>query len=300
MRAFFSGWPAVSFVLVAACGYDDHADLFALGNSAKDAGGSGGSSGAGGSSTTAGNAAGGSNDTGGSGTGGSSDTGGSNDTGGSSGTGGSTGPNTDSFDLIDDMEQTADAGTSRLPRVNGRTGNWFTYQDPGGGGQQQPGNGRFTFYEIVPARGDSHWSARTYGSEPAQSWGAQLAATLMNPAAPYDASKYTGIHFFAQAIPGKTTAVSVSFRESRTAPPSAGGTCTNNAICYNDFAKDITLGTSWQEVRVLFADATSQTASLGALDASHLITILFSVAGGTTYDFWIDDLAFICKNAGCT
>jgi hypothetical protein len=53
-------------------------------------------------------------------------------------------------------------------------------------------------------------------------------------------------------------------------------------------------------VRVLFADTASDAASLGALDPSHLITILLSVAGGTTFDFWIDDLAFICKNAGCT
>ena len=73
----------------------------------------------------------------------------------------------------------------------------------------------------------------------------------------------------------------------------AGGVCTTG--CNDDFGADIALAADWQQFTIDFATATQLGWSgtmLPAIDPTGLFAIHFQ-AGPGTFDFWIDDVAFV-------
>jgi hypothetical protein len=262
-------WAAL--IAIAACGYKSYDELFVAGQ------------------------------------GGSANTGGRAQTGGAAGQGGSARPNTGgsagsfAIDLIDSMEQDADGG-SALPRVNGRTSGWFTYNDGTTSGWQEPRPGAFRMASIYPApRDGSQWAARTFGNG-FTSWGSSMGLNLKSGAA-YDASAYAGVVFYAMVgDQAPTSSFRIAFPEPRTvasSDPSGLGACSSQ--CWDHFGKDIEPTKTWTSYTVLFAEARQiqPIATPAALDATHLIGISFELGPSAPFDLWIDDIAFVCKNASC-
>jgi hypothetical protein len=270
MRRLFAWAPAVVLV---ACGYSDYAEMFAPSyGTAQGSGGAGGSAGTG-AYVQAGGAAG---VTGGSGPG----------VGGSTSSGG--------LDLIDDMEEDADGG-SGVPRVNGRSGGWYTYNDGTRSGWQNPAT-PFTMTGIYPMpREGSRWAARTFGAG-FTSWGAGLGLSLTSSGT-YDASAYTGIVFYAMVgDQAPTTDVRIVFPEPRTIPttdPSGVGKCTSP--CWDHFGQDLKPTKSWQRITVVFADArqVQPVVTPAVLDTAHLTGIDWQAPPNKPFDLWVDDIAFM-------
>jgi hypothetical protein len=112
----------------------------------------------------------------------------------------------------------------------------------------------------------------------------------------YNASKYTGISFFAKK--GSTTAngaVRVKVPDRNTDP--TGGICTS---CSNDFGVDLTLTTTWTKYTIPFSGMTQQ-AGWGAprpakIDPTGVVAVQFQVGTtGQVYDIWVDDVTFTCN-----
>jgi hypothetical protein len=120
-----------------------------------------------------------------------------------------------------------------------------------------------------------------------------LGVNMTNPKAAYDASRFTGISFFARRAPGSTAFLRVQIQDWNTDP--GGHVCTN---CYNYFGRRIALSTEWQRFTLPF-DSFQQLPGWGAprpprLDTSNIFGIQFQITEpGVRFDFWIDDLAFV-------
>ncbi|HLZ07397.1 MAG TPA: hypothetical protein VKT80_02335, partial [Chloroflexota bacterium] len=134
-------------------------------------------------------------------------------------------------------------------------------------------------------------------------WGAGMGFNLHDPGdgmngsakTPYDASAYTGIAFWAKAGSGSTTSLRVNVSDKDTDP--AGGTCAPADKCNDHFGKDIALTANWAAYTMTFHELLQLGwgQSFAALDAAHLYAIQFQVGKGTTFDVWLDDVAFLTK-----
>ncbi len=193
--------------------------------------------------------------------------------------------------LIDDFED----ANNVVSLLEGRTGALYTYVDTTGS-TISPGAGS-TF---IPALGGNAGSARAahfsgHLSSASTVWGG-FGADFLSPKAVYNASKYTGITFWAKK--GSSTAnsgVRVKVPDRNT--DAVGGICTS---CSNDFGTDLTLSTTWTKFTIPFSSMTQQ-AGWGAprpahIDATGVVAVQFQVTTpGINYDTWVDDLSFICN-----
>jgi hypothetical protein len=257
------------------------------GGSGGSVGGSSGSSGSGfGGSTGGGSGSGfGGTGAGGSGVGGTSGASGTAGTAGTAGAGGGVGPGGD--DLIDDME----TGTGSILGRNGRVGAWYTYNDETEGGAQSPEMGA----SFVPDSGGhgGMYAAHTAGSGFTE-WGAGMGFDLANDGVTkgtYNAAAYTGISFWAKGTPFRLKVLVPA-----TVPTAQGGTCTV-APCGDNHGSVITATSEWQQFVVPFSSLTQE--SWGGEQIAWSTTLLnavigiqFQVTAGTTFDIWIDDVAF--------
>ena len=123
---------------------------------------------------------------------------------------------------------------------------------------------------------------------------ASLAMTFTKPYSFYDASRYSGIGFFARRGPGAFRRVRVSVLDVNTAEN--GKICRE---CSNTFGKEIEIGETWQWHVVPFADM-AQRGSWGnprpPYVAVHAVSMLFwSFESGLPgeFDLWIDDVRFV-------
>jgi endoglucanase len=188
---------------------------------------------------------------------------------------------------LDDGED----GNNQILTSGGRGGYWYTYADKAG-------------TTIVPPAGDT---GGTFAMSEGGAHGSTLAARMqgkvgrggivyagmgfsfVDPKAPYDASKFKGIAFFAKTGEKSTTSIRVKVPDVNT--DKDGKVCTE---CYNDFGVDLNLTTAWKRYVVPFA-SMSQLAGWGAphtaaIDAHKLYGIQWQVASpGAAYDVWIDD-----------
>ena len=124
---------------------------------------------------------------------------------------------------------------------------------------------------------------------------AAMGLNFRDPKEAFDASKYEGITFFAKRTAASTSRLVVKLPDGNTDPD--GGIC---SACYNDYGAAITVGTQWQRYVLPFRDLR-QEPDWGAPRKPHLDrTKVFAIhweakASGADFDFFVDDIAFICK-----
>ncbi|XXX73197.1 CIA30 family protein [Sorangium sp. So ce134] len=210
-------------------------------------------------------------------------------------TGAGGGPQT--LEIIDDMEDEDNA----IRASGGRIGYWYTFNDGTEGATQNPppdpegtGETPFTMSAIEPARGQSAYAARSWGSG-FEGWGVGFGFDLNSPEGtktPYDASAYTGITFWAKVGAGSSTAATVMISDPSTDP--AGGSCTDE--CDNWQKSLAGISEEWQQFTIPFADLKQggwgTPATTDQIDATKLYSIQFQVSEAATFDIYIDDLAF--------
>jgi endoglucanase len=125
---------------------------------------------------------------------------------------------------------------------------------------------------------------------------AGVGLNFLDPKAPYDASDYDGIAFFARRAKGSASTVRLKVPDVSTDPDAK--VCTE---CFNDFGADLEIAETWQQYTIPF-DRMAQTPGWGAprpgsIDRSKLFGVQWQVATpGAAFDLWIDDVVFYgCK-----
>ena len=191
--------------------------------------------------------------------------------------------------LIDDMEDNNDA----ILTAEGRQGFWFTFNDQTAGAKQSPPSTGFTMSALSTPRETSTFAARTSGSG-FTAWGAGMGLNLNSMGttkSAYDASGYTGLTFWAMAAAGSATTVRVSVADADTSPE--GGVCMGDK-CNDHFGAPIELGATWKQYALKFSELKQEGFGqpFPGLKAAALYAISFSVGANTTFDVYIDDIAF--------
>jgi hypothetical protein len=223
-------------------------------------------------------------------TGGTLGTGGVRPTGGTLGTGGSTCPPlAANEELIDDLND----GDRFIPPLNGRSGAWFTGHDLSPDAKMYPDPDTTGF--VPSATGDAcrKYASYVYGTGYVL-WGADFWFGLGSP---YDASKYTGISFWARVDAGTSTVVRVTFPDKDTLPD--GNLCQTGSSaganqCYDHYGQRITMSTTWTKYYVSFSSLSQDGWGRGGtgFDPGTLYQVLFMIPVGATFGIWVDDVAF--------
>lgn len=179
-------------------------------------------------------------------------------------------------------------GDGRVLVRDGRGGYWFTFVDSEGS-RIDPPSGPFKMGE--PGHAGSKHAARMRGhmAESGKSIYAGMGFSFADPRGLYDASKYTGVTFWAKG-PGR---VRVEVPDVHTSPE--GGVCKD---CYNDFGVVIVLENDWHKYTIPF-DWLQQRPNWGdpfpKIEPKQLIAMEFEFgAAGRDFDISIDDIAFVC------
>jgi hypothetical protein len=190
--------------------------------------------------------------------------------------------------VIDNLEDSNNV----IPLIDGRTGNWYQYSD-------QTATPTLTIAAIPGKRGpNSLVAVHTTGSG-FMTWGSGIGVDLNSSSGtkqPWDASAYRGVTFWGRAE--ATVSVTNTYPDGNTDP--SGGVCNAlpapDGVCDHHWNVGISLTPTWKRYTVLFADLVLEPGTVPpptAPDPSRLVSIQFRVQPGTTYDFWIDDLAFL-------
>jgi hypothetical protein len=212
-------------------------------------------------------------------------------TGGTGGTGGVTVVCTPG--LIDDMEQ--DLG-GLLPPCEGRSGNWYTFNDslcP----NQYPAPGITPFPYSTPGSSGTGHCVSSYGTcgTGTGAYGAALAFNLVYDSASggnlaYDAAGrgYTGIRFNARTDNAGT--VLVTMPDIHSSPQ--GNYCTS---CYDDYGTTLTLSGTWATYTIQWTQLTNGGWGVPASTfvPNGIYAIQFRSSPGTTFSFYIDDIRFM-------
>jgi endoglucanase len=194
--------------------------------------------------------------------------------------------------MIDDFED----NNNQINVVGERGGYWYTYADKEGSTiwpEQGDNGGTFT---VVEGGKDSKYAANMKGKLAGKSIVyAAMGLNFLDPKGPFDASAYQGITFWIKRGPGSTGKLSVKLPDGNTDPE--GSIC---SACYNDYGTQINVGEQWQRVVIPFRDL-KQEPDWGAprkphADPGKLFAIHWEAkSSGAEFDFWVDDIAFICK-----
>ena len=194
--------------------------------------------------------------------------------------------------LIDDGE---DGNNQNLPNDN-RGGYWYTFRDKKGTTVEPvAGEDGGTFAMSEGGHG-SQFAARYHGKV---GTGAPLFAGMgmnfVDPKAPYDASKYAGIAFWAKRGEDSTGKVRLKVPDVNTDPD--GGVCTE---CFNDFGGDLNLTTDWKQY-IFPWKSMKQMPGWGNPRKPHITPekiygVQFQVkVPRANYDIYVDDLRFLCQ-----
>lgn len=183
--------------------------------------------------------------------------------------------------MIDDFE---DGDRYVLPNAQ-LNGSWYTTDD-GTGGLLVPVPS--TSYQ--PAEGGVAGSA--YAGYMAgggfTDWGAALAVSLNGYRCAYDATGQQGIRFYARG----TGSVTVAIATNDTIPRSEDGNCLLD--CYDHYSLSIDLGATWALYQLPWF-RFSQSPDWGTdviFRVSQLRTIEFAAPANSTFQLYVDDLAF--------
>jgi Carbohydrate binding domain (family 11) len=263
------------------------------GGEAEPSGGSAMNGGSAGSSTagTDGGGAGGSSAGGSFGGSSGASGGGAGGTSGSAGSGGgvSDGPLLDGFEDNDLL----------VEQYDGRSGVWYTFDD-GTTGTITPTPLTCTPLTDAPSELGKfaiHVTATGYSD-----YGSGLGVDFISGKMPYDASRYTGIRFWAKVGAGKNTRHRLQISDSNTDP--MGGKCTTGssapqgAKCEDHYGKDLTLTSTWAQYTYAFADLIQlgwgypPDNNTTKIDSTSLYGLQFKANSKLEVDLWIDQLEF--------
>ena len=186
--------------------------------------------------------------------------------------------------LIDDFED----GNTRVAQIEGRGGYWFKSTDPAGS--------FFGPADLGPVEGGRngglvlHPVGKTVPPSD-EAWGAILGGNFSSEGL-YDASKYSGISFWAKVGENSTRSIRVEVGDVNT--HENGGVCTQ---CWNHFGADLTFTPEWKQYVLLFR-SLRQEQGWGDprppnIDPSQLYSIGFKIKPGNTFEFWLDDVEFV-------
>jgi endoglucanase len=192
---------------------------------------------------------------------------------------------------IDDLED----NNNQNNVAEGRGGYWYTYVDKEGstvwpeageqGGTFTPSEGGYNSKYAANVKGKIVNGNVVFGA---------MGMNFADPKSLYDAGKYVGITFWAKRGASSTPKLRVKLPDVNTDPE--GGAC---SACFNDFGVDLNLGEQWQRYVIPFREL-KQEPQWGDrkphLNASKVFAIQWQTqAKGNEYDFWVDNIAFICK-----
>lgn len=186
--------------------------------------------------------------------------------------------------IVDDFE----TGTLFLPPAEGRIGEWYTYTD---------GTTGCIRSEVV-ADGSSQvlhvsgggFTARGAGFGTTWDWsGAQQGVCA------YDLSAYSGIRFRARG----NAWLRVTIPNRETTARSAGGTCPDDASCFDAHGRNVVLTAEYQEFVLPFcAFATQGWGPVsGPPDLTSATNLNFFINTTSNFDVWIDDIALVPRSA---
>ena len=208
------------------------------------------------------------------------------------------GSTTGSYELIDDFE---DMDALILPAPP-RNGPWYVFHDATTAGVESP----FTVELLTGAnvRTDStaalHLTAHGFTD-----WGAGVGADFVNQAGskvPYDASAYSGIHFYAKVATGTQTVMKLLIPTIYS--DAGGGKCSDSVAgkhCSDHLFCSISgLKTTWAGYQCNFSALVQQGTFGGlpqpTLDPKSVYSVQFTwVTKTLPLDIWIDDVAFVRK-----
>ena len=187
-------------------------------------------------------------------------------------------------DMIDNMED----GNPTIMSNDGRAGNWYVFGD-------SQGTHTFGPTVLAPKRGPSSSIAIHYTGSGFTEWGSGVGFDLNNTGGgastkqPYDLSDFRGITFWARAT--TLFQIVISVPDVNTDP--AGQLCTD---CDHHWYGGVTIDAEWKRYFLDFADlqlesGTVPTPTEFATDA--VIGFQFKAPIGSTFDFWIDDVALV-------
>lgn len=179
----------------------------------------------------------------------------------------------------------------RLRVQDGRGGYWFTFVDAEGSRITPVG---WPFKMSSPGRNGSKGVVKMAGqmAPSGKSIYAGMGASLTEPPSFYDASKYSGVTFWAKG-PGR---VRFEMPDVHTAP--AGGICKD---CYNDFGIVLALEPEWRKYTIRF-EWMQQRSGWGdpfpAIQTDQVLAMEWEFNGmGRAFDVQIDDIAFVCEGS---
>lgn len=224
------------------------------------------------------------------------------------------------LELIDDMED----GRQAIPKTEGRSGAWFSFNDKTGSQEPAMGISLFNLLPTDPPRTGSNYNVRTSGSGFTE-WGAGVGFDFATTD-PYDASRYFGIAFWARVAPGMSTNLRFNVTDENTAQygdvcdldcqptvgpvgsdaPAEDGTCdATRGPCYDDFGADLLgkLSDEWQLFLFRWEDLSAKNWSgknLPGISKSAIYGARFQANGPAagqpplSFDFSIDDVSLLC------
>ncbi|HMJ50871.1 MAG TPA: carbohydrate binding domain-containing protein [Polyangiaceae bacterium] len=195
--------------------------------------------------------------------------------------------------VIDDGED----GNNQVSDAGGRGGYWYTFLDKVGSSITPKPEAQGGKFAMVPQGANgSQYGANAKGKVAAgEIVYAGVGFNFLDPKAPYDASKYDGISFWAKRGSGSTGKVRLKVPDTNTDPD--GKVC---SACFNDFGKDLSLTEEWTKFTVPFSEMR-QLGGWGAPHPPHIESPkIYGVQWqvnqpGAAFDISIDDLQFICK-----
>ena len=178
---------------------------------------------------------------------------------------------------------------------DGRYGEWFAYDSgPELPGTQTPAADAFTMDED-PAQGCAvHVVGGGYSTDTDVGLGYAgvgvefLEAADVRCADGYDAVVYTGLGFVARGTGSLRILVETVDTTLEAGRP-------------NGYALEIPLGEDWAPVEVEWSDLVLLAVQDGApvaIDPGSIVTLRFEPVDPSSYDFWIDDLAFLVAPGG--
>ena len=195
---------------------------------------------------------------------------------------------------IDYMED----GDGSIEFTAGRAGLWFAFNDHTGTQEPDIFAESFVMSPLAPPRQGSRFAVHTSGSG-FTDWGAGLGLDL-RVQQPYDASGYAGISFWARRASGNGLSLQLAVPDSATSP--LGRQCDAEAeLCHDDFGELIDLTDDWVYYhytwdQMLARDWSEQSLrGVKNINPSKIYGIRFQVEKFNDFDFWIDDLSFMCR-----
>ena len=187
-----------------------------------------------------------------------------------------------------------------LEDTDGRSGVWYLFDDMSGG---KTGPSPLACSELTGAPAElgsyaMHITATGFVTA-TNNWGSGLGVDFRAGTKPYDASKFTGLRFWAKVGAGKNTAHRLQLPDITTLE--AGSVCNkaanapNDEKCGNHFGTNLTFTTTWTQYVVPF-DTLKQASGWGktapSITKASLYGIQITAKPPKDVDLWIDQIEF--------